>query len=187
VLDGAGLAALADDTAAHARARPVRGCAFADGGWASLAPLYDPGARLSRAVAGAADGPRPAPDLLAGLALHATFEYELEGLNSMLLEIKPDVDWARWEQEVAAYERAARADPSSPLLAHALAALLEPLAVVGDFGRFADAFTRCGGAALPSWRLALQEWWVQQGSLEPQAAQAAAERARRLAGLAGEG
>ncbi|MBM3984833.1 MAG: hypothetical protein FJ296_03950 [Planctomycetes bacterium] len=185
VRDGAGLQRLADEAAPLSRARPRQGHGFADGGWSALAPLCDGGARLSLAVAGAADGVAPSPDLLAGLSLHATYEYQPVGLNMMLLEIKRDIDWARWEQEVACYERAARSQPGSPLLAHALAALLEPLAITGDYGRFAQAFTRCGGAALPSWRLALQEWWVQQGSLEAQAAERAAERARGLASGSG--
>jgi len=182
VRDGPGLQRLAGEGVPLSRARPRQGHGFADGGWSALAPLCEGGARLSLVVAGAADGPVPTPDLLAGLSLHASYEYEPLGLNSMLLEIKPDIEWARWDAEVACYERAARAQPGSPLLAHALAALLEPLAMVGDYGRFAQAFTRCGGAELPSWRLALQEWWVQKGSLEAEAAERAAERARRLAG-----
>lgn len=186
VRDGAGLQRLADERAPLSRARPRQGHGYSDGGWTALAPLCDVGARLSAVVAGASDGASdgapPSPDLLAGLALHATYDYQPVGLNSMLLEIKRDIDWARWEQELACYERAARAQPASPLLAHALAALLEPLAITGDYGRFAQAFTRCGGAALPSWRLALQEWWVQQGSLETEAAERAAQRARELAG-----
>jgi len=142
----------------------------------------DPGARLSRAISGAEDGPRPSADLLEGLAIHASYDYRLEGLNETLLEIRPDIDWAAWEAEVACYERAASTDADSPLLRHALAALLEPLAVVGDWGRFAQAWQRCGAQRMASWRLALQEWWVQKGSLETEAAQAAAERAKRLFG-----
>jgi hypothetical protein len=183
VRDGPGLEALGWEGAVLSRSRPVRGSSFARGGWPALAALVDPQARLSRAVAGAPDGAGPPADVLGGLVAHAGYEYRVEGLNDMLLEIKPDVEWSAWEAEVACYERAAKSQPDSPLLELALAALLEPLALVGDYGRFAQAYTRCGGARLPSWRLALQEWWVQKGSLEEAAAQAAAERARQLAGI----
>jgi len=183
VLDGPGLQALADHAATLSRGRPVRGSSFTRGGWAALAPLVDPEAKLSRVVAGAADGAGPSRHVLAGLVTHAEYDYDVEGLNNMMLEIKPDVDWTAWDREAAEYERAALADPDDPLLQLVLASLLEPLAVVGDYGRFADVYARSGGSNLPSWRLALQEWWVQKGSLEPAAAQAAAERARALAGI----
>ncbi|HEX5011288.1 MAG TPA: hypothetical protein VFY71_12895, partial [Planctomycetota bacterium] len=183
VLDGPGLQALADDSAVLSRSRPIAGSSFTRGGWAALEPLVDPQAKLSRVVAGAPDGQGPSRHVLAGLVAHTEYDYDVEGLNNMMLEIKPDVEWSTWDREVAEYERAALANPNDPLLQLVLAALLEPLAVVGDFGRFAQVYGRCGGSSLPSWRLALQEWWVQKGSLEPAAAQAAADRARVLAGI----
>jgi len=183
VLDGPGLQELADHAAVLSRSRPLRGSSFTRGGWAALAPLVDPEAKLSRVVAGAADGAGPSRHVLAGLVAHTDYDYDVEGLNNMMLEIKPDVQWRAWEREAAEYERAALADPDDPLLHLVLAELLEPLAVVGDYGRFAQVYARSGGSNLPSWRLALQEWWVQKGSLEPAAAQAAAERARALAGI----
>jgi hypothetical protein len=181
VRDGRGLAALSADVARHGRSRPVRGLSCATGGWAAVAPLWDADAQLSRAIAGASDGPPSSPDLLTGLVAHTRYDYRLEGLNETLLEIRPDIDWDAWEVEVASYQAAARAQPDNPLLHLALAALLEPLAVSGDYGRFARVFQACDGTHLPSWRLALQEWWVQSRSLESQAAQAAADRAARLA------
>jgi len=180
VRDGRGLARLASDAAPYGRSRPVRGLACATGGWASVAPLFDPEAQLSRAIAGAGDGALASPDLLSGLVAHTRYDYRLEDLNETLLEIRPDIAWHEWELEAGCYEAAARLQPGHPLLHFALAALLEPLAVSGDYGRFAQLFEAADGAHLPSWRLALQEWWVQSRSLEAQAAQAAAERAARL-------
>jgi len=52
----------------------------------------------------------------------------------------------------------------------------------GDWGRFAQVWKRCDAGKMSSWRLALQEWWVEKGSLENDAAQAAAERAKQLRG-----
>jgi hypothetical protein len=165
-----------------ARGRPITGSAFSVGGWAAVGPLVDPQARLSRVFAGAPDGPRPPRDLLLGLAEHASYEYRLEHLNETTLEIRPDIDWEAWEREVAHYERACKEQPDGPLQRLALAALLEPLVIEGDYGRFAQAFTRCNAAAMKSWRLALQEWWAQKGSLEEDAAEAAAQRAKELRG-----
>ncbi len=117
---------------------------------------------------------------MAGLALHTRYSYRLEGLNETLLEIKRDVDWALHDREVEYYVRAAERDSDDPLLHFVLAALLEPLAKVGDFGRFAEVFEATGARSMSSWRLALLEAWVQQQSLEVEAAEAALQRARTL-------
>jgi hypothetical protein len=179
VADGESLLELAPGPVL-ARGRPMAAGPLAPGGWEAVSPLFDPEARLSRAIVDAPDAPRPSAELLAGLAQHAHYDYRLENLNQTALEIRPDIDWAAWELEVADYERAAQQQPDSPLLRHALAALLEPLVIDGDFGRFAQVWTRCGAGQMPSWRLALQEWWAQKGSLEEDAAEEAAERAKEL-------
>lgn len=191
--DGPGLCAAR--WAAESRDRAIASRASGDHGWAAVAAVRDRGARLSRVVADAPDDGAPhagaadefaADELCLGLAAHARYEYDLADINETVLEIRPDVDWAAFDEEAARYARAAALDRDHPLLQLALAALLQPLAVSGDYGRFARVFTDCGAEAMRSWRLALLQAWVARSSLETEMAAGAVERARswrREAGL----
>jgi hypothetical protein len=182
--DGRGMQAGTERTSPARRARPAPVVRWHDTGWAAVAGVADEQARLDRVVRGAegrAEGrASAAPDVLAGLALHETYEYRLRDLNETTFFVPEDVDWTRFDAEVALYVTAAARDPADPLLQLALAALLEPLAMEGDYGRFARVYQACGAERMRSVRLALLEAWVQQESLEEQAAEAALERARRL-------
>jgi hypothetical protein len=176
--DGEAMLRAAEEWPVSSRSRPVGSRLRAAGSWAAVRAVWDPASRLSGVIEEAPDRFRDAGELMDGLAAHTRYSYGLVGLNETLLEIKRDVDWDRFDVEVGHYVRAAALDPGNPLLHLALAALLEPLAKVGDYGRFAEVYEATGARTMPSWRLALLEAWVQQESLEPEAAEAALERAR---------
>ena len=178
--DGAGMAAAGEDWSElrASNAAPAARCSAR--GWAAAAALSDPHVRPASVLAGADAPPRRTGALYAGLAEHARYEYDLADLNETVLEIRPDVDWPAFEREVGHYAQAAREEPGDPLLQYALASLLEPLAASGDYGRFARAYEATGARGMRSVRLALLEAWVQQRSLEPEAAEAALQRARSL-------
>ncbi|MHC4844920.1 MAG: hypothetical protein ACYTCU_02035 [Planctomycetota bacterium] len=180
--DGEGMLRAADEWPVAGRSRPVGSHLSSLGGWAAVRAAWHPRSRLAGVIEGTSEREHDVEALMAGLATHARYTYRLEGLNETLLEIKHDVDWALYDEEVEQYVLAAARDPDDPLLHLVLAALLEPLAKVGDFGRFAHAFTSTGAADMKSWRLALLESWVQRESLEEQAAEAALQRARSLRG-----
>lgn len=180
--DGEGMLRAADEWPVASRARPVGSRLDDPGSWSSVRAAWHPRSSLAGVIEGSSERPHDVEELMAGLAVHTRYSFRLEGLNETLLEIKRDIDWALYDEEVAHYVRAAERDPEDPLLHLALAALLEPLAKVGDFGRFAEAFLSTGAREMKSWRLALLESWVQRESLEPEAAEAALQRARSLAG-----
>ncbi|RKY20133.1 MAG: hypothetical protein DRQ55_08700 [Planctomycetota bacterium] len=182
--DGPRLEALAAAGPVHDRSRPVPASVAGAHGWAAVEALLDPASRLSASLPGApAAGPISAR-VVEGLALHEGLFYELERLRDvMMVEIIPDVDWDLFEQEVAAYERAASADADDPLLMLAVAALLEPLLRESELTRFADTLERVRGDELPSWRLALQYAAALEAALQPERSERARARARDLAEL----
>jgi len=180
--DGEGMARAADEWPVASRSRPVGARLAGAGSWAAVRAVWHPRSRLAGVIEGASEQPHEVTELMAGLATHTRYGYQLEGLNETLLEIKRDVDWALHDEEVEHYVRAAERDRDDPLLHLALAALLEPLAKVGDFGRFAEAYLSTGAHEMQSWRLALLESWVQRESLEQEAAELALRRARSLLG-----
>jgi len=179
--DGRGLSELADSGPLHARARPICSVAGSESGWAAVAAVAGEAPSLEAMVAGAGPARSGEREVFAGLATHSRYAYRLLGLNDTLLEIKPDVEWSSFDAEVASYVRAAEQDPDDPLLQLALAALLEPLAVVGDLTRFATVYEACRAERMKSWRLALQEAWVRKESLQLEQSAEAVERARRWA------
>jgi len=182
LFDGTGLAALASQGPVHTRNRPVPPSRLADHGAAAVAAAYTPGARLSEVFEGAPAGQSDLSALLAGMAQHTTYFYELERLRgSMMVEPLDDVDWDAHEAEVQAYAKAAAADPGNPLLHLAVAALLEPLAREDDLSRFARAFLTIDCEPMDSWRLALLHHYVLVEGLQPELADAALDRARSLA------
>ena len=176
--DGRGMAELAAAGPVHARSRPITEAMNSEAGWAAVRDVAQEHAALEAVVRGA-EASRPASrETFAGLAMHSRYAYRLAGLNDTLLEIKPDVNWAAFDEEVACYARAAMHDPDDPLLQLALAALLEPLVLVGDLTRFASAYESCHAEQMRSWRLALQEAWVRRQGLQAEESEAALERAR---------
>ncbi len=183
VLDGAGVAEVASSSARLTRATPRPPAAFTSRGWAAVGALLGRSRALDTVVAG---GPRTAHELTAiveGLALHDTYAFGAANLSSsMLVEIVDDVDWAAFDREVAAYARAAASDRQNPLLHHALASLLSPIAGVGDATRFVEVFEATDAASMESWRLAALEAHVRRTGLQEAEADAALARARRLAG-----
>jgi hypothetical protein len=183
--DGPGMQAGAGRGSPANRARPAPPGRWSDKGWAAVAAVADPSARLDGVVRGAADRPGADQDVLAGLALHSTYQFQLRDLNDTTFFLPQDVDWVAFDAEVERYIEAAARERDDPLLQLAVAALLEPLAMAGDYGRFARVYEACGAREMDSVRLALLEAWVQRRSLETEASEKALERARRLA--AGEG
>lgn len=184
--DGRGMLALTHSHPIHDRGRPVTTRLGAPTGWAAVASLADPTARLSLAVRGAADtGPISQP-LLQALTLHEGLFYELERLRGpMLAEPLPDVDWDLFDAEAQLFSVAAE-QWADPLVALCLAALLEPLVREGDLTRFAQVFTLASAERLPSWRLALQHAAVlEAGLMHDEAVQARARAAALLADPAG--
>jgi hypothetical protein len=179
--DGPGLVALADTGPVHARLRPVTSVAGSESGWAAVQDVVDAAPRLDAVVEAADVAGGGAREVFAGLATHGRYAYRLLGLNDTLLEIKADVEWSAFDAEVASYARAAEQSPDDPLLHLALAALLEPLAIVGDLTRFATTWEACHAERLRSWRLALQEAWVRRQGLQQDEEAEALERARRWA------
>ncbi len=179
--DGTGMSVLADSGPLHARARPICSVAGAEAGWAAVMAVLGEAPQLASVVEGAGPARSGAREVFAGLAKHGRYSYRLLGLNDTLLEIKPDVDWPLFDAEVACYVRASEQDPDDPLLQLALAALLEPLALVGDLTRFATAYEACHAERMRSWRLALQEAWVRKEGLQLEESEAAIARARNWA------
>jgi hypothetical protein len=176
--DGQGLVRCASEWPIHARAHPVEGGWLAETGWAAVIEVLDPSAELGRVIPGAAAGARMSTAVHDGLAAHSRYRYRLLGLNDTLLEIKPDVNWQAFEEEAAHYARAADADARDPLLQLALAALLEQLAIVGEYSRFVRVYQECGAAGMSSWRLALQAAWVHKQGLDDEGFADAVEQAR---------
>jgi len=179
--DGAGLVAAGEDwrelRATHS-APPAR---WSRRGWAAVAAIADAQANPASVIDGApASAPRSG-ELYAGLATHAEYDYDLADINDTVLEIQPDIDWQAFDREAAFYAQAAQSNPDDPLLQQAVASLLEPLALSGDYGRFARVFEATGARGMRNVRLAVLEAWVQRHSLEEEAAQAALQRAREWA------
>ena len=172
--DGAGMVEAGEEWSELRASNPAPGSRWGTCGWAAVAGVAEPEAKLP----GAAAPVRHSNAVYDGLAEHARYEYDLADLNETVLEIRPDVDWQAFEREAEDYARAARENPGDPLLQHALVSLLEPLAVAGDYGRFARVYESTGARSMRNVRLALLEAWVQQRSLEPEAAEAALQRAR---------
>lgn len=179
--DGRAMVAGAAAGAPARRDRPSVPVRWRATGWAAVARVADPDARLDAVVRGAESRPGIDPDVLAGLAVHATYRYRLRDLNDTTYFVPDDVDWTRFDAEAAHYAAAAAHRRHDPLLQLVLAALLEPLAMSGDYGRFARVFETCSARDMQSVRLALLEAWVQSRSLEVEASHRALERARRLA------
>ncbi|MGQ0552369.1 MAG: hypothetical protein ACT4PU_04040 [Planctomycetota bacterium] len=175
--DGAGLEALAGEEPSHRRSRPSSASCLSEFGWAAVLGVQQSGARLSRVVEGASDLRALSARTLEGLARHTRYAFEPGALNETVLAIVPDIDWQQFDGAVEALSAAAKADAADPLLHYALLKVLEPLAAAGEYSRFARAFESCGAREMRDWRLALLESWVQTGSLEPAAAQAALDRA----------
>jgi hypothetical protein len=178
--DGPGMLAGAERGAPTRRARPAPPGRWNETGWAAVAAVADPDARLDRVVSGASARSGASPDVLAGLRRHATYRYRLTDLNETTFFVPEDVDWSAFDEEAAHYVAASGRDSSDALLQLALAALLEPLAMAGDYGRFARVYEACGAQQMESVRLALLEAWVQRQSLEEAAAERALERAQSL-------
>jgi hypothetical protein len=176
--DGAGLRAAADDWRELRGSRPAPSARWSARGWVAVAAVAQLETHPAGVIAGAPQAAHREAEVYAGLAAHARYTYELADLNETLLAVQPDIDWQAFDREAAHYARAAQADAGDPLLHHALAALLEPLALSGDYGRFARVFEAAGARSMRSVRLALLEAWVQRHSLEEEAAQAALQRAR---------
>lgn len=177
LLDGSGMSALEASAPAHRGARMIL-TAGADGrGWAALADLPSGSADFSTVAVGGPPSRGWPRALLRGLAIHSSYEYRVGEVNEMLLEIRPDVDWAAFEREVEQYAQVGGDDPRRAL---ALEALLEPLALYGDFGRFADVWERTSASELPSVRLALLKAVVLRSSLEVEAAEQELQRAAQL-------
>ena len=161
---------------------PAPSSRWSSRGWASVAAIADPQARgPSSVIEGAPESSPRTGALYAGLATHAEYDYDLADINETLLEIQPDIDWAASSRGRPCCAQAAQAHPDDPLLQHALAALLEPLALSGDYGRFARVFEATGArrCATCVWRCSRP--WVQRLSLEEEAAEAALQRAREWA------
>ena len=180
--DGAGLAAAGDDWHELRASHLEPSARWSARGWAAVAAVADTAARLETAIAGASATVARSRAVYDGLATHAGYDFDLADINETILEVRPDVDWAAFDREAAFYAQASRESSDDPLLQHALASLLEPLALSGDYGRFAKVFDATGAREMRSVRLAVLEAWVQRHSLEEEAAQAALARAREWAG-----
>lgn len=182
LFDGAGLVELAREGPIHDRAHPIPPAAYAEHGAAAVAAVYSSGARLSQVMDGARARVFDQTALLAGMARHATYFYDLDRLRgSMMVEPLRDVEWEAFDDEVAAYVEAAGSAADNPLLHVAVAALLEPLARESDLTRFARTFLAIDCEPMDSWRLALLHHYVAVEALEPELAERALARARGLA------
>jgi hypothetical protein len=179
--DGAGLAAAGDEWRELRASNLEPTSRWSTRGWAAVAAVADRAARLESVVAGAEAQVARSGAVYEGLATHAGYDYDLADINETILEVRPDVDWAAFDREAAFYAQAGRETPDDPLLQHALASLLEPLALSGDYGRFAKVFEATGARSMRNVRLAVLEAYVQRHSLEEEAAQAALARAREWA------
>lgn len=176
--DGAGMSAAGAAWHELRGSHPAPPSRWSTRGWAAVAAIVEAQARPDSVIDGAPTAVPRTGVLYEGLATHAGYEYDLADLNDTVIEIQPDVDWQAFDREAACYERAAQEHPDDPLLQHALASLLEPLALSGDYGRFARVFEATGARRMRNVRLAVLEAWVQRHSLEEAAAQAALQRAR---------
>jgi len=179
--DGAGVAAAGDDWHELRTSNLEPSSRWSTCGWGAVAAVAETTARLENAIAGASATVARSRAVYDGLATHAGYDFDLVDINETILEVRPDIDWAAFDREAASYAQASRESPGDLLLQHALASLLEPLALSGDYGRFAKLFEATGAREMRSVRLAVLEAYVQRHSLEEEAAQAALERAREWA------
>lgn len=182
ILDGEAIAGLADSAAAHRRSAPRPPSGLTATGWGAIQGLLGGTRHLEAVVAGGPATAHELDEVVAGLAVHGAYDYDLGPLGgAMLVEVVDDVDWDAFDREVACYMRAAEADPENPLVQQALAGLLGPLARFGDATRFAEVFEATGAGAMKSWRLAALEAHVRRAGLQEREADEALERARRWA------
>lgn len=179
---GPGMLLACDTWTHHARATPVLPGGWTGTGWAAVRDLIDPQADLSGFVLGAPAAGGIERHLVNGLVSHGTYVYEPDvPAAAALTEAVRDVDWMAFEVEVGHYVDAAVDALQDPLLHQALASLLEPLAMAGDYGRFARVFEQVGAISMDNWRLAALHARVLGAGLQESAAAAALARARRLA------
>jgi hypothetical protein len=182
LLDGAGIADVASSAARHRRSTPRPPSSFRETGWVAVSGLLGGARDLDSLVPGSAVRGHDLDDVVAGLAVHSLYDYDLGPLGgAMLIEVVDDVDWDAFDREAAHYVRASESDSENPLLQHALAGLLGPLARAGDATRFAEVFEATDAAGMRSWRLAALEAHVRRAGLQELEADEALERAARWA------
>lgn len=174
--DGAALARLGDTSAVHELTRSIDP-GRRSRGWAGLAALEVPEPRTLTPWAGEAVG--SVRELARALAGFDRSRYDVDApTTAMTVQVRQDVDWAAFDGLVGRLERLALAQPEHPALPVVLAALLEPLAVHGEYGRFADVWRRVGADSLGGWRLPRAQAVVLRASREDELATQAEDRAR---------
>lgn len=183
LVDGEGLARLAEVGPVHTRDHFVVPSRFAPAGWSAVRELYDPAARLGPDDPHPTDAPDAMPAWLDSLVLHDRYSMHLEFVNQTVVENIGDIDWDAYADEVARLAEAARLEPHHPLVQHGVASLGERLVINAEFTRFAELYEAVDGEAMESWRLELLKAAALDGMLDPDAALEALDRARELAGL----
>jgi len=181
VFNGRELASLGTTVALHRDLRPLP-AGRGPRGWTALAALerfaFDP----APALPGWPSAPAATWRLLAAMGAFAPHRFDVDRpTGSMSVQISADTDWEAFERLVDALAAVSVEAPGHPLLPVVVAALLEPLSVHAEYGRFADAWKRLHADALPGWRLPQALAHVAEAMQQEELATQAAERAKAWA------